>query len=89
MVQSLFVDAQTQGCTIQVAYHGLSETHTIGWSSWTALFQLFHGLQFIQESISRSFYKVDVSSLEEFLRGFATFGMIVHVIEYIVHNALS
>jgi hypothetical protein len=27
-----------------------------------------------------------VSSLEEFLRGFATFGMIVHVIEYIVHN---
>jgi hypothetical protein len=28
-----------------------------------------------------------VSSLEEFLRGFATFGMIVHVIEYIVHNA--
>jgi hypothetical protein len=29
----------------------------------------------------------DASSLEEFLRGFATFGMIVHVIEYIVHNA--
>jgi hypothetical protein len=28
-----------------------------------------------------------VSSLEEFLRGFATFGMIVYVIEYIVHNA--
>jgi hypothetical protein len=27
-----------------------------------------------------------VSSLEEFLRGFATFGMIVHVIEYIIHN---
>jgi hypothetical protein len=30
---------------------------------------------------------VDVSSLDEFLRGFATFGMIVHVIEYIVHKA--
>jgi hypothetical protein len=31
--------------------------------------------------------RTDVSSLEEFLRGFVTFGMIVHVIEYIVHNA--
>jgi hypothetical protein len=30
-----------------------------------------------------------VGSLEEFLRGFATFGMIVHVIEYIVYNAYS
>jgi hypothetical protein len=29
----------------------------------------------------------DVSSLEEFLRGFATFGMIVNVIEYMVHKA--
>jgi hypothetical protein len=32
---------------------------------------------------------VHVSSLEEFLRGFATFGMIEHVIEYIVYNAYS
>jgi hypothetical protein len=29
-----------------------------------------------------------VSSLDEFLRGFAAFGMIVHVIEYIVHKAI-
>jgi hypothetical protein len=29
----------------------------------------------------------NVSSLEELLRGFATFGMIGHVIEYIVHKA--
>jgi hypothetical protein len=34
-----------------------------------------------------SYYGHIVSSLEEFLRGFATFGMIVHVIEYIVHKA--
>jgi hypothetical protein len=32
-------------------------------------------------------YGTIVSSLEEFLRGFATFGMIVHVIQYIVNKA--